>query len=579
MSSPSLVPPLPDRRRDRQPEHVLQRSIRDFATGNHIDEIAALLRGMMADPVQLVRAMGVSGSVERASEIADVALQLGLPGELTARLRCLAVESRIVGGSAPEALRVAEDVVAASGAVPDSVSAATAASRTFGRYFIDTAEGRRYAETLLLAGGGRIDAELLAAAAVLSEAVLSEGRLSDGLTLARDAAKGAHALPSPLWRPYLHLVLADRLTDCGAYEETEDALRMARRAMAGKDGTRTEGAGVAIAMKYQNARLLSHRGRLTEARDEAQQALLAAVGVGARLFVPLLLALLGQLALWSGDAEEAASLVARCRDVLAQAHVYLPSIGYAWTEIQVSAAWQGPAAALRRMVTDYGSNTGRSALFVRQPEAAAWFVRIALRAGDRAWAVTAVETAQRLADDNPGMPTLAVAALHANSLLHRDADGLVRAASGHRHHQARLTAAEDLASVLNDSAVPASGHGPGDGLSGSGPQADDAVALSDAEREVAHLVGKGLTNRQVALRTGRSQHTVNFHLRNIFRKLGLSSRVELAGRVHTWAAHPPERHLTRGASARGVTDRSGDGSGEGREATACSLGLCSTAAG
>ncbi|GIM89634.1 response regulator transcription factor [Paractinoplanes toevensis] len=45
--------------------------------------------------------------------------------------------------------------------------------------------------------------------------------------------------------------------------------------------------------------------------------------------------------------------------------------------------------------------------------------------------------------------------------------------------------------------------------------------------EVAQLVGLALTNQQIAGRLGRSPHTVNFHLRQIFRKLGVASRVEL----------------------------------------------------
>jgi DNA-binding CsgD family transcriptional regulator len=37
-----------------------------------------------------------------------------------------------------------------------------------------------------------------------------------------------------------------------------------------------------------------------------------------------------------------------------------------------------------------------------------------------------------------------------------------------------------------------------------------------------------LTNQQIAHRIGRSRHTVNYHLRRIFHKLGITSRVELA---------------------------------------------------
>ncbi|MFD9947496.1 LuxR C-terminal-related transcriptional regulator [Nonomuraea sp. NPDC059023] len=53
------------------------------------------------------------------------------------------------------------------------------------------------------------------------------------------------------------------------------------------------------------------------------------------------------------------------------------------------------------------------------------------------------------------------------------------------------------------------------------------AALSDAERTVARLAGQGLTNQQIASRVSRSPHTVNYHLRRIFRKLGIRSRIEL----------------------------------------------------
>lgn len=54
------------------------------------------------------------------------------------------------------------------------------------------------------------------------------------------------------------------------------------------------------------------------------------------------------------------------------------------------------------------------------------------------------------------------------------------------------------------------------------------ASLTEQERRIAGLVGSGLTNQQVARRLYLSPHTVNYHLRTIFRKLGIVSRVELA---------------------------------------------------
>ena len=55
--------------------------------------------------------------------------------------------------------------------------------------------------------------------------------------------------------------------------------------------------------------------------------------------------------------------------------------------------------------------------------------------------------------------------------------------------------------------------------------------LTAAERRVAELVGQGLSNREVASALFLSAKTVEFHLRNIFRKLGVRSRTELARRI------------------------------------------------
>ncbi len=52
--------------------------------------------------------------------------------------------------------------------------------------------------------------------------------------------------------------------------------------------------------------------------------------------------------------------------------------------------------------------------------------------------------------------------------------------------------------------------------------------LTDAERAVADLVAQGLTNKQTAKRMIMSHHTVDYHLRSVYRKLGVSSRVEVA---------------------------------------------------
>jgi len=53
-------------------------------------------------------------------------------------------------------------------------------------------------------------------------------------------------------------------------------------------------------------------------------------------------------------------------------------------------------------------------------------------------------------------------------------------------------------------------------------------SLTGTERAVSELVAQGLNNRQVANRMYVSVHTVAFYMRQIFRKLNIGSRVDLA---------------------------------------------------
>jgi signal transduction histidine kinase len=74
---------------------------------------------------------------------------------------------------------------------------------------------------------------------------------------------------------------------------------------------------------------------------------------------------------------------------------------------------------------------------------------------------------------------------------------------------------------------------------GAGPRrlpARSWLSLTDTERAVAHLAAQGLSSRVVADRMRLPQPTVHAHLRRVFRKLGVRSRVELARVVEQGAA-------------------------------------------
>ena len=192
------------------------------------------------------------------------------------------------------------------------------------------------------------------------------------------------------------------------------------------------------------------------------------------------------------------------------------------------------------------------------PQGAVLLVRGALADSDRARAVTLAEQTRRLARSTPSRPDMAAAAQHARGLIDQDPTALRRAAQSYATAQARARALEDAGNAWarqGDQARATSLLGQayalyeeagdaGDlarvrsGLRAAGTrlrhwtQADRPAfgwdSLTDTERRVADLVAEGLSNRQVANRVFLSTHTVAFHLRHIFWKLGISSRVHLA---------------------------------------------------
>jgi DNA-binding CsgD family transcriptional regulator len=83
-----------------------------------------------------------------------------------------------------------------------------------------------------------------------------------------------------------------------------------------------------------------------------------------------------------------------------------------------------------------------------------------------------------------------------------------------------------LSSDVQTAVTPAQEQAAGDAV--DVPLATDPLpTLTERQQVIARLVGSGLTNQQVANRMWLSPHTVNYHLRSIYRKLNIKSRVEL----------------------------------------------------
>jgi DNA-binding NarL/FixJ family response regulator len=71
------------------------------------------------------------------------------------------------------------------------------------------------------------------------------------------------------------------------------------------------------------------------------------------------------------------------------------------------------------------------------------------------------------------------------------------------------------------------------------PESDGS--LTNREREVAALVSKGCTNRQVGRNLGITEVTVRHHLTSIFNKLGIANRFELIAWLYRRGIVSPER--------------------------------------
>ncbi len=65
-------------------------------------------------------------------------------------------------------------------------------------------------------------------------------------------------------------------------------------------------------------------------------------------------------------------------------------------------------------------------------------------------------------------------------------------------------------------------------LAGNGDGTSAGPPLNASQLEILGLIGEGFSNREIAARVHLSENTVKTHIQEIFRKLGVDSRVEAA---------------------------------------------------
>jgi DNA-binding CsgD family transcriptional regulator len=198
--------------------------------------------------------------------------------------------------------------------------------------------------------------------------------------------------------------------------------------------------------------------------------------------------------------------------------------------------------------------------------------RIALAAGDDELAEVAAAQAEARARRNPQVATIVATAAHVRGLLTSNVEELERAVDLFSSSPRRLTRAyalEDLGVARAragavDAAIEALDgalvafaeagagwdvarvrarlreHGVRRRLVARERAETGWAALTDSELAVARLVAHGLTNREVAEQLFVSPNTVSSHLRSVFAKLDINSRLALAriAAEHDVAAAP-----------------------------------------
>jgi DNA-binding CsgD family transcriptional regulator len=490
-----------------------------------------------------VRALTATGRLDEAAQLARTAFARPMPALPCARLHCLLSEILHLRGRTDEAAEEASAALAEpclSRGLRDDAELALLNARA------GTGEKvRERAAAIVCSTGEHGDTLIAGAFLALALAEWDAGALTAGLALAQEAVRRARYTDARGANP--RLVLAMLLTDVQRTSAARTVLASAGDASPGH-------LAWAAAPAILAARAHLAAGRFRDAAAEAEAGLAATGGLGPHLLMSSGLSVLAAATLRAGDVNAAQRYV-RGADRRPAGSAALALVTAQVTEAREGAAsLAGTFGALCEEVLRHRST------LIADPAAAAWLVRTAHTLGDRPSGESVVAAVERLADGNPAFPAARAAAAHARGLLDGSPGSLEQAVTGHTDPWARASATEDLA-VLVAPADSDSHHRAVAAFDAAlsayeamGATRDAArvrrrlrrlgvrrrhwshtdrpvsgwASLTDTERAVSELVAQGLTNRQVADQLFMSAHTVAFHLRHVFRKLDIGSRVELA---------------------------------------------------
>jgi DNA-binding CsgD family transcriptional regulator len=496
--------------------------------------------------VMAVRALIAAGKLTAAQALAQDALSRQVPPAPGAKLRHCVAMTTALGGQHAESVEISEALLNEPDLPPELVPWVEI-TRMMALLGHDRRRARELAETVVRGHTGLPDDVLATALAVLAVIARDTGQAGAALELGREAAQSVTSFDLCA---YPQLLLATLHSGLREFAEADSVVRRAR---SGPSSVVTKELMTSVVQ----ARILLQAGRIEEAAVEARNALSVAEETGHAAVVAPASVVLAMVAIHTGDLPAAIEHVERYRGRGPVDGILFSRAYYQWVDVLVSYVRSGLDQAIGLLADEYPDLVA-SGLFAEEPRAAGWFVRRALEAGDERLAKVVVDRVEQLAEENPGLGAVTAAALHARGLFDRDASALDLAAQQHRDLWARANASEDLGVLLTSSA---DREGSVKALENAlglyreiGASRDSArvlgrlrklgrrrraapvrpasgwSSLDDTERAIANLVAKGQTNRQISTQLFMSPHTVNFHLRKIFRKLGISSRVELVMR-------------------------------------------------
>jgi DNA-binding CsgD family transcriptional regulator len=503
-----------------------------------------------------VEALAAAGRLSTAEALARSALSQPMPAGMSARLRGMLSAIVLQDGRPGAAVAEAEAVL--------GERALTSRPRTHAEFVLmlgmsvaggDGGWGPALADATLAISEQGTEGDVAVVGALLVQALdrWRDGRLGQSLGLSREAARRGMRLPTFGGHMLPRLLLANILVQAGHLDEAASVLRSVRRD-AGDLGAPGRDASAEILM----ASMALAAGHHHDAVSGAQQGLALADLRGTHLFSQLGTSILATAALRTGDLRMAVLPT----DALGQQQAAdVPCFGQTQSLVvtaQVTEASQGAAEGAALVTPLYDAVARNPSGLLAGSATAGWLTRFALAQQDREQAAKVASAAADLAAANPGFELCAALAAHARGLVDSDAALLHRAAQRSRDPWAKASAHEDLGVLLiGQGDLPRAGRSLEDGLGGydaCGATRDARRvrrrlrklgirrrhfsyanrpksgwdSLTETERAVSELVAQGLTNQKIANEMFLSTHTVAFHLRQVFRKLDISSRVDLA---------------------------------------------------